>query len=263
MYFKSLEDKMLYYRSLSDYKLLPNSYVICMLDGRSFSKLIKNKFKKPFDDDFIQMMNETAEYLCENVEGCKFGYVQSDEISLLISDNDTPLTDSFFKYRLCKIQSILASMAASKFNQLMFKYLYRKDNTIIDKIDTIKLVEFDCKAWNVPSFNDAYAWFLYRQNDCIKNSKQQTAQTYLPHQQLHGLVTDEQIKLLKETKNVDWNLLSDDKKYGRFISKKTLTKSCIVKGETKFVERRVWYCEPGFILQENFVKFENFLKSNS
>ena len=39
---KSLEDRMLYYRGLADYKLLPKSYVVVMIDGRSFSKLIKN-----------------------------------------------------------------------------------------------------------------------------------------------------------------------------------------------------------------------------
>ena len=41
MQFKNLEDKCLYYRSLTDYKLLPNGYTIVMLDGRSFSKKIK------------------------------------------------------------------------------------------------------------------------------------------------------------------------------------------------------------------------------
>ena len=57
MTFETLKDKCLYYRSLTDYKLMPSSYVICMLDGRSFSKIIKNKFKKPFDETFAQMEN--------------------------------------------------------------------------------------------------------------------------------------------------------------------------------------------------------------
>lgn len=74
---------MLYLRSLTDYKLIPNDYVLIMLDGRSFSSTIKRYFKKPFDDTFINIMNETALYLCNNVQGCKFAYVQSDEISLM------------------------------------------------------------------------------------------------------------------------------------------------------------------------------------
>ena len=67
MNFKSLKDKQEYYRSLTDYRLVPNSYVLVMLDGRSFSKKIKNKFRKPFDERFIKAMNETTKYLCEQI----------------------------------------------------------------------------------------------------------------------------------------------------------------------------------------------------
>ena len=37
----TLEKRMLYYRSLTDYKLLPNAPVLLMLDGRAFSKFCK------------------------------------------------------------------------------------------------------------------------------------------------------------------------------------------------------------------------------
>ena len=154
MVFKNLEDKCLYYRSLSDYKLLPNSYVLVMLDGRSFSNLIKNKFEKPFDKDFIDMMNQTAQYVCENVEGAKFAYVQSDEISLVITDFDTPTTDAFFGYRFNKLTSIIASLATGKFNQLMLQYNLSKYNNKQNVNDVVKFIEkqnlcqFDCKVWN-------------------------------------------------------------------------------------------------------------------
>jgi tRNA(His) guanylyltransferase len=86
MKFNSLKEKYLYYRNITDYKLYPNGYVMVMLDGRSFSKKIKKKFERPFDKKFIDIMNQTAVYLCENVSNCKFAYVQSDEISLVLSD---------------------------------------------------------------------------------------------------------------------------------------------------------------------------------
>lgn len=38
MNFNTLEDKMQYFTALTDYRLMPNSHVIVMLDGRSFSK---------------------------------------------------------------------------------------------------------------------------------------------------------------------------------------------------------------------------------
>ena len=77
MKFNNLEDKCQYYRSLTDYRILPNSNIIVFLDGKNFSSLIKNNFKKPFDDDFINMMNKTAQFLCENIQGCKFAYTHN------------------------------------------------------------------------------------------------------------------------------------------------------------------------------------------
>jgi len=226
MRFKNLEDKCQYYRGLTDYRLLPNRDILVMLDGRSFSKLIKNNFKKPFDDDFIDMMNKTAQFLCENVQGCKFAYTQSDEISLLITDYETTETDTLFGGRLCKIQSILASLATSEFNRQFILYnIYHSDKRnigagdCVDIIEKMKMAQFDCKCWTVPNQNEAFAWFLYRQLDCVKNSKQQTAQTYLPHKQLVGHNADEQIEMCKNEKGIDWNNFEDSKKYGRFVYK--------------------------------------------
>ena len=264
MYFKTLEQKCLYYRGLTDYKLLPNSYVIVMLDGKNFSRLVKNKFKKPFDDDFISMMNETAKYVCENVQGCKFAYIQSDEISLVLTDFDTPTTDTFFGNRLCKMQSIIASLATAKFNQLMFQYKLKKhdyertkedsDLSLYDIDDAINFIgeqdlfQFDCKCWNVPSINDVFAWFLYRQIDCVRNSKQQAAQAYLPHKKLLKLNTDAQIKLLIEEKDIDWNCYPMGQKYGRFIWKRKVIMTNIDTGE--IYQRHKWIEEPAFPLMD-------------
>lgn len=259
MQFKNLEDKCLYYRGLTDYRLLPNSYVLVMVDGRSFSHLVKNKFQKPFDDEFIRMMNETAEYVCKNVQGCKFAYVQSDEISFVLTDFDTPTTDAFFSNRLSKMQSIIASLATARFNQLMMcyqlnKHTYDEDeiglfgsNDCLRLIENSQLYQFDCKCWNVPNYNDVFAWLLYRQNDCLKNSKQQTAQTYLPHKELLGKNTDEQIALLKETKNIDWNDFSNDRKYGRFIWKEEVQ---LVSDDGYQYTRHMWKTHAAYPLND-------------
>ena len=217
MNFKTLEEKQLYYRSLTDYKLLPNSYIVIMIDGRSFSTKIKNKFNKPFDDDFITMMNETAKYACENISGCLLAYTQSDEISFIVRDNLNEDSDSFFGYRLCKIQSLVASMVTSKFNRLALEK-WIKDNPGKD-IDKAPLYEFDCKAWNVPSDNDALGWLIYRQNDCRRNSIQQTAQTYFSHKQLIGKKCDEQKEMLYDQKDIDWDSFETGKRIGRMIMK--------------------------------------------
>lgn len=253
MYFKTLKEKCEYYRSLTDTRLMPNSYVLVMVDGHCFSKMIKNKFEKPFDDMFINMMNETAKYLCENIQGIKFAYTQSDEISLLITDFDTEMTDSFFSFRLCKMQSLIASMATAKFNQMYFNTV--KAYQYFNKFKEMKeppLCTFDCKVWTVPNANDAFAWFLYRQIDCIKNSKAQTAQTFVPHKDLVGLNADEMIAKCKEVIGLDWHTLDNSMKFGRIIKKvETPMEKDLPDGRHIEFVRNVWTAIPGVDLKED------------
>ena len=266
MKFKNLEDKCQYYRSLTDYRILPNSNILVMLDGKKFSTLIKNNFKKPFDDTFIDMMNRTAQFLCNNVQGVKFAYTQSDEISLLITDYDTPNTDTPFGGRICKLQSLLASLATSEFNRwfTIWNLNKCKDNVDVGKfISKMKMAQFDCKVWTVPSLNDAYAWFHYRQIDCIRNSKQQTAQTYLPNTQLLNLDTDKQIEMCKNESGIDWNSFEDIYKYGRFVYKfpehfsKTLSNGTNVE-----FERNKFKVVPAFLLSENKEQFFEIINNS-
>lgn len=196
-----------------------------MLDGRSFSKKIKNNFKRPFDETFINLMNETAKYVCEKVSGCKLAYVQSDEINLVLYDNFEK--DPFFGNRLCKLQSIIASIATSKFNQLAFIEALKDNNCskdgVINMIANSSLYEFDCKVWNVPNVNDAFAGILYRQNDCVRNSKEAVAQNYFSHKTLHGKKTEEQIELVKEFFGVNWyNYFTRGEQYGRVVIRRKI-----------------------------------------
>ena len=222
MKFDTLKERMLYYKGLSDYRLLPNGYVIVQIDGRSFSTKIKKKFKRPFDATFISYMNQVAAYVCKEVQGCKFAYVQSDEISFVLADFENPKTDSFYGYRLRKLQSIIASLATAKFNQLMMLELVSTPCSTEDLVEIVKdatLYQFDCAAFNVPTYNDTISWILYRQIDCIRNSKEGAAQTYVSHNKLYKKTSDEQIEILKDEQGIDWHEYNDGEKFGRFIWK--------------------------------------------
>lgn len=245
--FDSLEEKCNWYRKTKDYVLPKGEYILVMVDGHTFSKKIRDKFEKPFDDKFINAMNETARYLCENIQGCRFAFVQSDEISLLL--DGTGDGQLYFGGRLCKIQSIVAAMATAKFNQV----INFGDSSMRDE----DLYDFDCKAWNVGSdFNDAYCWFLWRQNDCIKNSKNQTAYAYLSHKSLLGKTADERVQMLIDQKGVDWNQFPDDRKYGRLIypEKVEVVKEITKKnGEKEVVTfmRNIYSAHPAIQMQGN------------
>lgn len=220
----TLKGRMKALQAERDYRLDKDSYILCHIDGRAFSKMIKNRFKLPFDDGFMQMMDDTATYVCENVQGAKLAYVQSDEISIVITcfkyEGDELLTCSpFFDYRLCKLQSIIASLATAKFNQLFILRMLSIDSykQLNQQINEIPLIQFDCKCWDVKTYEDMFAWFKFRQNDCIRNSKQQFAQAYCSHKELLNKNTDEQITYCKLKTGNDWNSLDGQYKYGRLI----------------------------------------------
>ena len=274
MNFESLKEKCEYYRSLQDTKLIPGLYTLAMIDGRSFSKYIKKKYKLPFDDKFIKFMNETAKYVCENVQGVKLAYVQSDEISFLLSDYDTPETESFFGYRTCKLLSLIAGLGTGIFNKLQLldlfeNYLYGDDEEayldILQKDEYNKIinyipVEFDCKIWQVPTQNDAFAWFLYRQNDCIRNSKNQVGNFYLSHKQMMGKKADDVIQELKDSGTTDWwHDYSDGKKYGRLIWKEPVQ---IKTPGKEVVERQKFMVHDAYVIRDNKEKFLSLIPKN-
>ena len=242
--FENLEDRMLFYRGRHEQHLPRNSYVMIMCDGRSFSQKIKKKFKQPFDSVFIDAMNDTCAYLCSQIQGAVCGYVQSDEISIFLTDVQSPESTLFYDGRLVKLLSIVPSIATSFFNKRMMEYSINSifnESDIKKAISEAPLYQFDCKCWDLPSLNDVMGWFLFRSIDCSRNSKNQAAQTYLSHKELLGKHTDEQIELLKEKKGIDWHTeYNDGEKYGRIIFKEQEHHTGTFNGKTVEYERGVW-----------------------
>lgn len=89
---------------------------------------------RPFDDILIETMQETSKRLCEEIQCCKLAYTQSDEISLLLVDYETPETETWVNNNILKMASLSASMATLYFNTI-FK----------EKVE-IKLVELETET---------------------------------------------------------------------------------------------------------------------
>lgn len=251
---ETIADKMKGIQKKFDYTLPKKAYTMIMLDGKNFSRKVKKRFKRPFDPLFVKLMDDTAAFLCKELQGAKFAFVQSDEISIVITDFEAEECSAFFDNRICKLQSISASLATSFFNREVVNNIIAdcSDRTEIAKrVSTEPLYQFDAKAWSIPAddFNDMFCWFLFRQNDCIRNSKQQVAQTYLVHKSLMNKNTDEQIQLLKDECDIDWNNdFGDNVKYGRFIYKESVFQTTVVNGQEIDFNRSVWVSHPAFKL---------------
>lgn len=230
MIFKGLKSKMRYFRDLFDHKLTPGAYTLIMIDGHNFSRRVKNKFKKPFDLQFIGYMNEVAIRICQKFQGIRLAYTQSDEISFLMTDFDgDKISESAYGYRVCKLQSLIAAEASGYFNLLIIRDLLR-DNTKNYEEAFLEMFRegpfiFDCKVWQVPSRGDVNGWFVFRQNDCIINSVSQVAQCNFSHNQLMNLTTSQVKDKLLSEKGISWKSdFPGGMKYGRLIYKEDETK---------------------------------------
>ena len=83
--------------------------VIIRVDGRAFHTITK-KADKPFDTRIIEAMLEAAMKTAQEMQGFKAGFVQSDEASFLLMDDDTNTTEAWFDYNQQKLVSISAAL---------------------------------------------------------------------------------------------------------------------------------------------------------
>ena len=158
---------------------------ILRIDGRAFHTFTK-RFKRPFDNTFQTCMDNTAYGLIKQIQGAKMAYVQSDEISILLSDYDELNSAAWFDYNVQKMCSVAASMATAEFNDLM-----------AGVSGSPTKVTFDCRVFNIP-YEEITNYFLWRAKDWHRNSVQMYARAYFSHQQLHGKSQSEIHEMLHE-----------------------------------------------------------------
>ena len=207
----SLGDRMKeFYENRTKTFLNRRTITIIRLDGKGFSKFTKN-LNKPFDDGFSDDMDATAIFLCENIQGAKFAYTQSDEISMVLCDYDTLETSAWFDYSVQKMTSIAASLATAKFNQLR---LVRKQNETygntmkymtIGDIDNFKLAFFDARVFQVPTVDEMVNAMIFRQQDCTRNSISMAASANFSHKLLEGKSGSDKQEMLFNEKGINWN----------------------------------------------------------
>lgn len=223
-----LAERMKGYEKRNRYYLQRRMPVILRLDMRAGHSFTKG-FKRPFDEVFIKSMQNTAKYLCENIQNCKLSYQQSDEITLLLVDYDKLNTDCFFDYRVDKLCSIAASMATMVFNKFFEKYVneYRFSKwdgiskyedgtwgyiqTLLNAVD--KGAMFDARCFNIPK-EEVTNNFYWRQLDASRNSIQMVGQANFSHKELQNKSCNDIQDMLMTQKGINWNDLPTYQKRG-------------------------------------------------
>ena len=222
-----------FYEFIPKTKLMRRTPVILRIDGKAFHSFTKG-FKRPFDEILIKSMQETMQYLCENIQGCVLGYTQSDEISLLLIDYKNLNSSAWFDYEVQKLCSISASMATMAFNIFFpsnvsdwckdnnlatIPYLNEgKDENLLKLYDTYwnaahKGAMFDTRCFNIPK-EEVANYFYWRQKDASKNSVQMLGRAYFSHNELHKKNGSQIQDMLMLEKGVNWNDLPTTQKRG-------------------------------------------------
>ena len=241
-----------YYENRSKTYLMRRTAVIIRIDGCHFHTFCRGLLK-PFDPIFIKTMQETTKSLCENIQGCKIGYVESDEISLLLTDYDTLQTDAWFDYSVQKICSVSSSMATLFFNKYWQKNITKttdKEYYEVLKKKSELGAYFDARAFNLPK-EEVTNYFIWRQNDATRNSIQSLAQANFSQKQIHSLNNSQLQDKLHEEKGINWNDCKTVEKRG----------SCVVHVFDKSINRSKWIIDeeiPIFIQSRDYI--ENILK---
>lgn len=224
----SLGDRMKAYENISRFYLARHIPVIIRIDGKAFHSFTKG-FQRPFDDVLITVMQKTAKYLCENIQGCKLAYIQSDEISLLLMDNDSMVTEPWFGKNLQKTVSIAASMATMAFNKYFItdatEYIINHNNGSKLNQNYIAATEngamFDARAFIIPE-DEIVNYFIWRQQDATRNSIQMVAQSKFSHKELQGKNCNELQDMLYEKQGINWNDYDTVYKRGSCIIKNAI-----------------------------------------
>ena len=223
--------------------------VIIRVDGNAFHTFTRG-LDKPFDHDFMKIMQYTCKDLCEFIQGCVGGYVQSDEISLLLVDYNTITTDAWFDYNLQKVTSLAAARATLTFNRLvgeLVNNLYEMENLAQNpgfskKINlweskTEKTI-FDARAFNIPK-EEVTNYFIWRQKDATRNSIQAAGQAVFRHSELNGKSQFDIQEMLFQ-KGINWNDYTTPEKRGTFVGRATETTE---REDGTVIVRHPWYID--------------------
>lgn len=220
----SLGDRMKNnYENVNRLYLTRRMPVIIRVDMRAGHTFTKG-MNKPFDDVFVKTMQDTMEYLCENIQGCVLGYTQSDEISLVLTDYAELTTDAWFGNNLQKMCSVSASMATLAFNKFFSgrvqEFMYDccdefGDDVLPEKQNDYELAHnvyfkkfnaamFDSRVFTIPK-EEVCNYFIWRQQDSTCNSIQSVGQANFSHKELHGKSCNNIQDMLMIQKGINWN----------------------------------------------------------
>ena len=220
-------------------RLMKGLPIYCRIDMRA-GHTFCHGLAKPWSLEYVETMQEVTKFLVAETHA-QLGYVQSDEISLCWLDPSKAPFDG----KLFKLQSVLASLATSKFNNYITKKYIIMDDFVNGDMDSLLVTSkmqneydswkllyrkcqkiipsFDCRVFQLPNEVELANTFIWREIDAVRNSVSMLAQANFSHKELQGKDRKAMITMLEE-KGIRWNELRDDLKRGAYFKRVLIEK---------------------------------------
>lgn len=150
MKFDDLDARMRVYEQSGDVSIIPGLYAVVRIDGRSFTRLTREKMRceAPFDSGFHEAMVATAAHCMGAGFKAVIGYTHSDEISILLDQSD-----STFQRKTRKIVTVLAGEASGFFS-----------------VRVGVPAAFDARVCPLPDLGAVIDYFRWRNEDANRNA---------------------------------------------------------------------------------------------
>ncbi len=244
-----LSDRMKQYENVNRTYLRlenPDDVIVVRVDGRAFHTYTRGA-KVPFDEMLQASMNEVARELCENIQNSAMAYVQSDEVSVIL----TPSKESslWFDGNIQKMCSISAAIASTRMTLESPRVFER-----------MRVAQFDSRIFSIPR-SEVINYLIWRQSDATRNSVQMLARSMFSHKQLTGKSCEE-MKVMVREKGRPWENEPSGSTRGRCVVKQSFQENVeYVDKRTKEVKRAlaertrwvpIWDI-PCFVEDRNFV----------
>lgn len=131
----------------------PGGFVMVRADGKAFHTFTRG-LDRPIDHGFVQAMLGAAIALCTSDCPARVGYVQSDEISIVL---DQRVGEPWFGGRAQKVAFVVASIVTAHFNREMSMRVGR-------------LGYFDARVMRLDSVDDVIGYLGWRRAGALRFS---------------------------------------------------------------------------------------------
>jgi tRNA(His) 5'-end guanylyltransferase len=161
---------------------------------------------------------------------------------------EDPDAELFFGGKLLKMTSVVGSLATFQFNKLL-------PERIPEKVGLMPV--FDNRVWEVPVQFEAVNYFIWREQDAVRNSIQGAARAHFSHNECLNKNGSELQEMLFQA-GINWNDYPDYFKRGTYVRRKTVERKFTDEELRDLPEKHNARLYPNAVVKRSLVMEESF-----